>query len=67
MDKPFILERISIFAGKPIDPTSDFQVKMLLRDKFNIQLPQRRTLNESLAAVASDHEVIGLILKYRDS
>lgn len=66
MDKSFILKRINIFAGKVIDPASDSEVKQLLRDKFNIPLPQRRTLDESLAAVASDHEVIGLIIQYRD-
>jgi DNA polymerase I-like protein with 3'-5' exonuclease and polymerase domains len=63
--KAFILQRICIFAGKPIDPDSDEQVKHLLRSEFNIQLPQRRSMNESLAAAASNHEIVDLILKYR--
>ncbi len=65
MDKSFVLERINVFAGQPIDPASDLEVKQLLRNKFNIALPQRRTLNESLEAVASDHDVIDLIIQYR--
>ncbi|PXF31559.1 hypothetical protein WH50_09345 [Pokkaliibacter plantistimulans] len=63
--KTFILQRISIFAGKTIDPDSDSQVQELLRNKFDILLPQRRSLNESLAASVSDHDIVGLILKYR--
>lgn len=63
--KDFIHKRICIFAGKPIDPHSDEEVETILRSKFNIQLPQRKTLDESLSATNSDHEIIGLILKYR--
>lgn len=61
----FIHKRICIFAGKDIDPNSDAQVKDILRDKFNIHLPQRNSLDDSLSSAASDHEIIGLILKYR--
>lgn len=65
MNKDFILQRISIFAGKEIDPHSEEQVVNILRDKFNIHLPQKRTLNESLASSGSDHEILTLILQYR--
>ncbi len=64
-NKAFILQRICIFAGQEFDPGSDEKVKEILRDKFNISLPQRRSLNESLQAVASDHEIVGLISQYR--
>ena len=63
--KAFILQRICIYAGREVDPNSDEQVVEILRNKFNILLPQRRSMNESLAAVTSDHEIIGLIIKYR--
>ena len=63
--KEFIHKRICIYAGKDIDPKSDEQVGDILRSKFNIHLPQRRSMNESLASAISDHEIISLILKYR--
>ncbi len=65
VSKAFVLQRICIYAGKEIDPNSDEQVKGILKSKFNIFLPQRPTMDESLAAATSDHEIIGLILKYR--
>ena len=66
-DKDFILQRICIFAGKQIDPLSDEQISETLHDKFEIMLPQRRTMNESLAASTSDHEILKLIIQYRAS
>lgn len=63
--KAFILQRICIFAGKELDPDSDEQVNEVLRSKFNILLPQRRSMIEAMEAVASDHEIIGLIIQYR--
>ena len=63
--KEFVHKRICIFSGKDIDPNSDAQVVDILRDKFNIHLPQRNSLNDSLNSATSDHEIIGLILKYR--
>ena len=63
--KDFILQRIHIFAGKEIDPNIDTQVHEMLKEKFDIMLPQRRSMNESLDATTSDHEIVGLILKYR--
>ncbi len=63
--KEFIHKRICIYAGKDIDPNSDEQVGDILRSKFNIHLPQRRSMNESLTSAISDHEIISLILKYR--
>ena len=65
MSKKFIHQRISIFSGKEIDPSSDEQVLNILRSKFNINLPQRRTLDEALASSGSDHEIISLLIKYR--
>ena len=67
INKEFIRKRICIYAGKDIDPMSDEQVDNILKTKFNISLPQRQTLNESLKATNNDHEIIGLILQYRSS
>ena len=64
-NKDFIYQRIRIYAGKEFDPTVDKQVEEVLRSKFNIHLPQRTSINESLASATSDHEIIGLILQYR--
>ena len=63
--KEFVHKRICIYAGENIDPNSDEQVEDILRCKFNIHLPQRNSMNESLTSATSDHEIIGLILKYR--
>ena len=64
-NKEFTRQRICIYADKDIDPDVDAQVEEALRSKFNIHLPQRRSMNESLEAAISDHEIIELILKYR--
>jgi len=64
-NKDFIYQRIRIYAGKEFDPTVDKQVEEVLRSKFNIHLPQRTSINESLVSATSDHEIIGLILQYR--
>lgn len=66
VDKSFILQRICIYAGKQIDPNSDLQVKEVLGSVLGIKLPQKRTLNDSLAAANSEHEIIDLILKFRN-
>ena len=65
VSKEFVYKRICIYAGKDIDPDSDKQVEDILRFKFNIHLPQRNSMDEALASATSDHEMIGLILKYR--
>ena len=65
LNKEFIKQRISVFAGIDVDPDIDTQVIDVLRRKFNIYLPQRPTLNESLNAAISDHEIISLITEYR--
>jgi len=65
MNKEFILQRICIFSGTEIDPNAEEQVINILKEKFNIQLPQRCTLNESLESSGSSHEIISLILQYR--
>ena len=65
-NKEYILQRICVYAGKDIDPTSDEQVGEILRNKFNIILPQRRSLDESLSSTSNDHEIIDLIIKYRN-
>lgn len=64
-NKDFILQRICAYAGREIDPTVDKQLTEVLRSKFNIHLPQRASVNESLASTKSDHEIIRLILQYR--
>jgi hypothetical protein len=49
-NKGFIHQRICIYFGKEFDPANDEQVEELLRSKFNIRLPQRPSLNVSLAS-----------------
>lgn len=63
--KEFIGQRICIYAGQPIDPNSDTQIEEMLLRKFNIHLPQRRSMNESLIAAISTHEILSLIIQYR--
>lgn len=63
--KSFILQRICIYAGTTFDPDVDLKVREVLRDKFNISLPQRRSLEESMMALATRPEIIGLIMEYR--
>lgn len=63
--KAFLLQRLSIYAGGDFDPSVDEEVGDVLRRKFNIHLPQRASVNESLESAISDHEIIGLILQYR--
>lgn len=65
MNKDYLLQRIQIFAGFEINPLDDKQVSDLLMNKFEIMLPQRRTLDESLAASSSEHDIVSLILQYR--
>lgn len=64
-NKEFVLERINIYTNSELDPSNDKNVEQVLRNKFNIHLPQRPTLNESLTSTTSDHEIIQLILQYR--
>jgi DNA polymerase I-like protein with 3'-5' exonuclease and polymerase domains len=63
--KEFIHQRICIYAGQKLDPDSDMQVEEILLRKFNIHLPQRRSMNESLIAAISNHEILSLIIQYR--
>ncbi|MBJ7539318.1 hypothetical protein [Marinomonas transparens] len=63
--KEFILNRICIFVGQDLDPNSDSEVASVLQRRFDIRLPQRRSMDESLASTTSDHEIISLILQYR--
>jgi DNA polymerase I-like protein with 3'-5' exonuclease and polymerase domains len=65
VNKDFILQRIQVYAGKEFDPSVDDQVSEVLRAKFNIHLPQRVSMNESLTSAISDHEIVDLILQYR--
>jgi hypothetical protein len=65
--KDFLRQRISAYLGKDIDPGADAEVQAALRSKFNIRLPQRRSLDDSLKATISDHEVVALILEYRST
>lgn len=65
-NKDFVLQRICAYAGAEIDPESDQQVEAMLRSKFNVKLPQRRSLDDSLRSTISDHEIVSLILTYRE-
>lgn len=64
-NKDFVLQRIQVYAGKEFDPAVDKQVTEVLRSRFNIRLPQRSSLDASLALATSDHEIIRLVLQYR--
>ena len=64
-NKEFILQRIFVYAGTDFDPSVDEQVENMLRAKFNVRLPQRTSMDESLKSATSDHEIIQLILQYR--
>ncbi|AKO52297.1 hypothetical protein ABA45_07545 [Marinobacter psychrophilus] len=64
-NKEFIYQRIRVYVGKDFDPAVDGEVQSILRSKFNIHLPQRTSLNDSLASTKSDHEIVSLILQYR--
>lgn len=64
-NKEFIHQRICIYADKDFDPAVDVQVEEVLRSKFNIHLPQRKSMDESLESATSDHGIIELILQYR--
>lgn len=64
MNKDYIQQRIIIFAGKPIDPASDLQVKDVLLG-LKIRLPQRTNLDDALNASNEEHEIVRLIVRYR--
>ena len=64
-NRDFILQRISVFAGQPIDPNADQDVENMLRDNFNIRLPQRTSFDDSLTAANSEHDILKLIIQYR--
>ena len=64
-NKEFVQQKICIYTDNNFDPDTDESVTNVLRDKFNIRLPQRASLNESLASTASSHEIVELILQYR--
>ncbi|MBU2984555.1 hypothetical protein KO528_04300 [Saccharophagus degradans] len=64
-NKDFLRQRINVYAKMEVDPSVDEEVVSMLKRKFNVYLPQRRSLDESLSAAKSDHEIIELILEYR--
>jgi len=64
-NKEFILQRICTYAGKEFNPSIDKAVSAVLLSKFNVRLPQRTSMEESLRSATSDHEIIQLILQYR--
>jgi DNA polymerase I-like protein with 3'-5' exonuclease and polymerase domains len=63
--KESIYQKICKYTNKEFDPNTDNDVLELLRNKFNIYLPQRSSLDDSLSSTASDHEIVNLILQYR--
>lgn len=64
VNKNYIQQRINIFAGKPINPTSDLQVRDVLLE-LKIKLPQNNNLDDALRASNDEHEIIKLIVQYR--
>ena len=65
VDMTYIKQRINIFANTPIDPNSDLQVKSALLG-LNIKLPQKSNLDDSLNASNEAHEIVRLIIQYRN-
>lgn len=63
--KEFLLQRIRVYARSEIDPCVDVQVKEMLKNRFNILLPQRPSMNQSLISAKSEHEILAMILEYR--
>lgn len=57
--------QIRKIAGDDFDLTSDEEVVTVLKRRFNIYLPQRKNLVESLSHTNSDHEIIDLLLRYK--
>jgi len=64
-NRDFIKQRINIFAHTPIDPNSDLQVKSALLG-LDIKLPQKNNLDDSLNASNDVHEIVRLIIQYRN-
>ncbi|HEY7772308.1 MAG TPA: hypothetical protein VIC26_03950 [Marinagarivorans sp.] len=64
-DKDFIRQRINVYAGREIEPDSDDDVQRLLREKFNIHLPQRASFLDSLTSANSRHDILDLLIEYR--
>ena len=64
MNKEYIQQRINIFAGKPINPASNLQVKDALLG-LKIKLPQKTNLDDALNASNEEHEIVKLIIQYR--
>lgn len=64
-NKAVIYQKIGAYTHENFNPNIDEDVITMLRNTFNIHLPQRSALNESLASTASNHEIIELILQYR--
>ena len=65
-NKEFILQRIFVFSGEDFDPLIDDAVTNILRRKFDVYLPQRCSLKESLLASRFEHEIVDLIIQYRE-
>jgi DNA polymerase I-like protein with 3'-5' exonuclease and polymerase domains len=64
VNKEYIQQRINIFAGKPINPASNLQVKDALLG-LKIKLPQKTNLDDALNASNEEHEIVKLIIQYR--
>lgn len=64
-DNSILYQRICNFTHSGFDPTNDANVILILRNTFDVHLPQRSSLDKSLEAAASEHEIINLILRYR--
>ena len=66
VNKDYLRQKIAVYAGADIDPSVDAVVLEMLRKKLNIYLPQRASLNAALKAGIRDHEIIQLLLDYRE-
>ena len=62
-----LVHKIEAYLGKDLNLDSDEQIKVALREKMSIFLPQRGRLSESIQASNSDHDVLSLLLEYRNS
>lgn len=66
LDKEYIRKRISVFLNEDdVDPSEDKEINRLLKAKLSIFLPQRASLDDSLANTVCDHEILDLIVQYR--
>lgn len=62
--KEYLETKIKEYLGDACNLKADSEVKIALREKLNVLLPQKPNLLESLESSASDHEIVGLLIDY---